>query len=336
MKIIDMHCDTISKIREMRTDGNATGLRENNLMLDLLRMKKCGYSVQNFALFVEMQKGKSPFLEVKQLLTIFQQEMEENAELISQVCTAEQIQQNEKAGKMSALLTVEEGGVCEGKIENLHYLYQQGVRMLTLTWNFPNEIGYPNFNMEGNFYTPNTKEGLTAFGIEFVQEMERLGMLIDVSHLSDAGFYDVLEYTKKPFVASHSNARALCPVVRNLTDDMLRKLASRGGVAGINYCSDFLKEGKGRTDIDGRDPKNWGGGCASIEDIARHARHMADVGGVDCIGLGSDFDGIPPYPGLSGVEVIWQIAEWLKKYQFHESEIDKILYENVFRVYKEL
>lgn len=345
MKVIDMHCDTISEILEKRKKGQDIFLRQNDLMIDLQRMKQGNYSVQNFALFVEQEKGVSSFDKVKELLVLFQEEMEENKDLISQVTTTDEIEKNEKSGKLSALLTVEGGEACEGNIENLHYLYQQGVRMMTLTWNFPNEIGYPNFSEKLDFYTPDSTHGLTSTGIQFVEEMERIGMIIDVSHLSDAGFYDVLHYTKKPFVASHSNARAVCPWVRNLTDDMIQKLADRGGVIGLNYCGDFLRDpfsnverdeikGKGLSSFAGRRPAP--DSAATLEDIARHARHMADIGGVECIGLGSDFDGIPPYPGCPKADSMTELADILVKAGFHESEVDKIFYENVFRLYREI
>lgn len=162
------------------------------------------------------------------------------------------------------MLTVEEGGVCEGKVERLEHLYRLGVRMMTLTWNYPNEIGYPALDIrkmaEERVHSAgkgqgepsagmvpfhrraDMERGLTEKGREFVAEMERLGMVIDVSHLSDAGFYDVLRMTNKPFVASHSNARAIDPWVRNMTDDMIRKLSERGGVIGINFCPDFWRK----------------------------------------------------------------------------------------------
>lgn len=336
MRVIDMHCDTIYEILERRKRGEGISLRENSLMVDLTKLKKGGYSVQNFAMYVEQKAGESSFSKVKELLSVFKQEMSDNEDLISQVYTSGDILKNEKEGKLSALLTVEEGGVCEGKLENLHFLYEAGVRMMTLTWNFPNEIGYPNFNEEGDFYTPNTVEGLTETGIEFVREMEKLGMIVDVSHLSDAGFYDVLKYTTAPFVASHSNARTVCPVVRNLTDDMISRLAGRGGVIGLNYSVDFLRDYPDRKAVDGKNPKNWGMGYASLEDIAEHAKHIVNVGGIECVGLGSDFDGIPPHPELSGADAIPKLAQAMAKKGFSENEIDKILYQNVFRLYKEI
>lgn len=319
MKIIDMHCDTIHELWEGRKRGEHMTLRRNNLMLDLERMKKGGYSVQNFALFVEQKPEISSFATVKELLSVFREEMETNADWVSQVMNTKEILENEKEGKLSALLTVEGGEACEGMLENLQYLYDQGVRMMTLTWNFPNEIGHSNFDENQDFFTPNTSEGLTETGIRFVEEMERMGMIVDVSHLSDAGFYDVVKYTKRPFVASHSNARSVCPWVRNLTDDMIRRLADRGGVVGLNYCADFLRDSR-----------------TGELDIGRHARHIADVGGIECVGLGSDFDGIPPYQGCPKAEQMDKLAAIFEKNGFSQREIDKILYQNVFRVYKEI
>lgn len=319
MKIIDMHCDTIHELWEGRKRGEHMTLRRNNLMLDLERMKKGGYSVQNFALFVEQKPEISSFATVKELLSVFREEMETNADWVSQVMNTKEILENEKEGKLSALLTVEGGEACEGMLENLQYLYDQGVRMMTLTWNFPNEIGHPNFDENQDFFTPNTSEGLTETGIRFVEEMERMGMIVDVSHLSDAGFYDVVKYTKRPFVASHSNARSVCPWVRNLTDDMIRRLADRGGVVGLNYCADFLRDSR-----------------TGELDIGRHARHIADVGGIECVGLGSDFDGILPYQGCPKAEQMDKLAAIFEKNGFSQREIDKILYQNVFRVYKEI
>ena len=257
MRFADMHCDTISRLFGLKEEGKQEGLRENGGHVDLLRMRKGGYLLQNFALFVELERDGDPWERVCGLRAFYAEEMEANADLIAPVLKFSDIAANEAAGKMSALLTVEEGAVCKGEPEKLRTLYDMGVRMLTLTWNFPNELGEPNFDrelmkeyrrrkdqasFERFFHTPNLEGGLTERGRAFVAEMEELGMIPDVSHLSDRGFYDMLETAKKPFVASHSNAREICPCVRNLTDDMIRKLAERGGVMGLNFCADFLEE----------------------------------------------------------------------------------------------
>lgn len=336
MKMIDMHCDTIYEILEAKKRGEKISLRDGKLMVNLNKLKQGGYGVQNFALFVKQEAGISPFENVKELIATFQEEMRENSDIISQVTTADEIIENQRAGKLSAFLTIEGGEAIEGSLDKLQYVYEQGVRMMALTWNYSNEIGFPNFKQGVDFFTPNMEDGLTTTGIEVVQEMERLGMIVDVSHLSDAGFYDVLNYTQKPFVASHSNARAVSPWVRNLSDDMIIKLANRGGVIGLNFCADFLK-GQRRSEI----IKSIGlmaseDFSAGYEDILRHARHMANVGGVECIGIGSDFDGIPAYEGMPTPDTMPQLAEYLCKNGFHEREVDLIMYGNVLRVYREV
>jgi len=242
----------------------------------------------------------------------------------------EDIASNEKAGKMSGMLTVEEGAVCKGEIAKLQRLYDMGVRMLTLTWNYPNELGFPNLDSTRGkivdyFFTPDTKGGLTDKGREFVAEMERLGMIVDVSHLSDAGFYDVLEVAKKPFVASHSNARGVCGCVRNLTDDMIRKLAERGGCTGLNFYADFLRT----VPVGETNP-------GAIEDVVRHAMHITNVGGIEVLGLGSDFDGIDTNEALPGAESMDRLWDALHKAGYLRSELDKIFAGNVLRVYREV
>lgn len=356
MKIVDMHCDTISRLLELEEKGTPEGLRENTGHLDLLRMKQGGYLLQNFALFVEISREQDPWEKVCRLYECYRRELEKNRDLVAPVLCRDDIAANEAAGKLSAMLTVEEGAVCRGELGKLRKLYDMGVRMLTLTWNYPNELGCPNRIgelsekvgrlrkqmreypadsaeyqallaeagpvMEECFHTPNTAEGLTERGREFVAEMETLGMIPDVSHLSDKGFYDVLAVTKKPFVASHSDARAVCPNVRNMTDDMIRKLAERGGVMGLNYCADFLEEVPA-----GR--KNPG----TVAAIVRHAGHIVNTGGIQVLGLGSDFDGIDTHEELPGAESMEKLWDALKAAGFTEAQLDLVFGGNVLRVY---
>lgn len=324
MKVIDMHCDTIGELFALRQQGNARTLRENHFHIDLKRMKGSGYMLQNFALFVQLKKVDDPWERVCRMHELYEKELEQNSDLIAPVYRFGDIAANERAGRMSALLTVEEGAVCKGEIEKLRELYRFGVRMMTLTWNYPNELGHPNFSRGQSHYEPNTAQGLTERGREFVAEMEALGMIPDVSHLSDAGFYDVLEVTKKPFVASHSNARAVCPWVRNMTDDMIRKLSERGGVMGLNFCADFLEEVP-------EGQKNPG----TVAAVVRHAKHIADVGGINVLGLGSDFDGIDTHEELPGAQSMERLWDALKQGGFTEEELDRIFWKNVLRVYEE-
>lgn len=327
MKVADMHCDTISEIlydRKSKTP-KGTSLQKNGLHIDLEKMKKGDYLMQNFALFVELKKRESPFEWCMELADTFYTQMEANRDFIAPVRNYGDIIKNMESGRMSALLAIEEGGVCKGNLAFLRDFYRLGVRMLTLTWNYPNEIGYPNRRKEVAYGVPDTVNGLTPFGIEFMQEMERLGMIVDVSHLSDAGFYDVAKYAKKPFVASHSNARSVCGHVRNLTDDMLKKLAECGGVTGINYEPSFLHTYTSKE-------KEY----ATIAQVVAHIEHIADVAGTECIGLGSDFDGITTNHELPDASYLPMLEDALWKAGFGQDEIEGIFYKNVLRVYREV
>lgn len=339
MKIADMHCDTISEIWESRKQsasqkgGSPQQLYRNDLHIDIRKMKKAGYLLQNFALYVDLKKGLDPFEYVMELIDVFREEMGKNKNDIGVIKTYDEILANECQGKMSVLMTIEEGGCCKGEIGNLERLYQLGARMMTLTWNYPNELASPNLfiksaekgstlkNDEG-FNLFDSSKGLTEKGFFFIQRMEELGMIIDVSHLSDAGFWDIVQHTKKPFVASHSNARALCGHCRNLTDDMIRAVAGRGGVIGLNFYGCFLNE---TNDSHSR-----------VARMAAHARHMLNVGGSGCLGLGSDFDGISGELEIQDCSQMQKLVEGLERAHFTGTEIENILWRNVMRVYREM
>jgi membrane dipeptidase len=328
MKVIDMHCDTISELFYARRDGKDYSLLSNQCHVDLNKMKKGDYLLQNFALFTELQREKKPFEYCMQLADLFYTEMEQHKDIIGAVTTYEDIEENRRIGRMSALLTIEEGGVCQGEIGFLRDFYRLGVRMMTLTWNYPNELGYPNKAVQNGdemYFAPDTEHGLTETGIQFVEEMERLGMIIDISHLSDAGIMDVFRYTTKPFAASHSNARAIASAPRNLTDEMIKLLSERGGVAGINYYSGFLC-----------DSKNGEREISRVEDMIAHMKHMKQIGGIQCIGLGSDFDGIGGELEIGSPEDLPVLERAMRKAGFTESEIEAVFYKNVLRVYKEI
>lgn len=326
MLVADMHCDTISELFHGRENGKLYNLKKNELHMDLEKMKKGDYLLQNFAMFVELKNHADPMEHCLKLIDLFYQELKENEEHIAIALKYDDIEKNKKLDKISAFLTIEEGGVTRCDLAHLRNFYRLGVRMLTLTWNFENGIGFPNYSLmpdgKSDYRLPNTTDGLTEFGMEFIHEMERLGMIIDVSHLSDRGFYQVLQNTTKPFVASHSNARQICPHVRNLTDDMIRKLADRGGVTGMNYYPIFLEE-----DVEDK---------GTIASIVKHIKHVANIGGYECIGLGSDFDGIPLHKELSDASLMPLLAEALAKEGLTNTQIEGIFYKNVLRVYKEI
>lgn len=335
MKVIDMHCDTIWEIYKSKLLGNDSKLKENNFHVDLNKLVDGDYLLQNFAIFIDIKKYKNPYKILQEVIKVYYEEIEDNKDIISPVYSYDDIINCKKQNKIGALLTIEDGGALEGSLENLKTVYNKGVRLITLTWNHVNGIGFPNFKLnidkvgniieKPNFTMPNTEFGLTEFGIDLVREMEQLGIIVDVSHLSDAGFYDVLKYTKKPFVASHSNSRFITNSVRNLTDDMIKKIADRGGITGINFCSDFVKP----------TPHN-GLTFTYIEDLVKHINHIKNIGGIEVIALGTDFDGVKSTLEINDASKIQLLAEALLKSGLNYDEVEKIFYKNAIRVYKEL
>lgn len=321
MRVIDFHCDTISELYNYGQKGNIKNLKLNDIHLDIERMKKSNYMMQVFASYINLSENKMPLETCLNHIDLFYNELEKNKDDIGIVYTYNDILKNQKENKMSALLSIEEGGVCKGDLAILRNLYRLGVRMMTLTWNYENELSYPN----GHFYDETTKErkGLKEKGFEFIQEMEKLGIIIDVSHLSDDGIYDVYNNTKRPFIASHSNARSICSHQRNLTDDMIKKIGERGGIIGVNFYSSFLKNNLTNKDT------------SMIEDIISHMKYIANKGGIDVVGLGSDFDGIDCKLEFKDSSNINKIAEYMKYNGFKEDEIEKIFYKNALRLFKE-
>ena len=320
MKVVDMHCDTIGELWKAEKAGKPISLRSNSLHIDLEKMQKGDYLLQNFAMFVFLGREKDPLVNVLEMIDVYNRAMAENADIIGPVLKYEDIEKNRAAGKLSGMLTIEEGAVLKGNPYVVRSLYQLGVRMLTLTWNFENEIGYPNTIVKAKDYDPSRHYGLKPEGIEIVREMNRVGMIVDVSHLGDDGFWDVVKYCDGPFVASHSNARAVCNHTRNMTDDMIRALADKGGVMGLNFCGDFLNpNGKSR-----------------VEDMVRHAKHIIGVGGSDILGLGTDYDGIDGDLELDHCDKMPLLAQEMERQGFSTEQIEKIFHGNVLRLYREV
>ncbi len=305
MKLIDLHCDTI--LRCVDSNGEIK-LGKNDLCIDLQKLKKAGSLAQFFAMYVDLEKDVEPMDRCLDMIDNFYNEIEENSDDIAFAGSIADMEKNSTEGKISAFLAVEEGGAIEGKLQNLRNLYRLGVRLITLTWNFPNCIGYPNFEWK------HMDKGLTPFGAEVVAEMNRLGMIIDVAHLSDEGFYDVARLSEKPFVASHSNARAVENHTRNLTDDMLRTLAAKGGVTGINLEPTFLGNG------------------GTVEAMIRQISHMRKVAGIEVVAIGTDFDGTSPLTAVKDIGCMDILFDGLKKSGFTAGEIDMLAYKNAERV----
>lgn len=209
-----------------------------------------------------------------------------------------------------ALITIEGGELLEGDAARLEALDRAvRVRMLGLTWNFENELGYPAMGGDAR--------GLKPGGFALLREMDRLGVLADVSHLNEAGFWDVCERAQLPPVASHSNCRWLCDVPRNLRIEQARALIERGGFIGINFYAGFLRE-------DGR---------ASVDDVVRHIDALMELGGEKCVGFGSDFDGISVSPqGLASPADFPRLLDALSRRGYAPSQIEDIAGLNLYRL----
>ncbi len=224
---VDAHCDTIVKLC-----GRGEELLEAPCMqLDLKRLEAFPRAVQFFAVWLDPVYYPIAMRQTMKYIAFYYKQLEKNAESIRHINTFADIIRNKEQGRHSAVLSLEGGEALEGELSALEIYHRLGVRAITLTWNHRNALADGAAeNVTGG--------GLTRFGRDVLREMEQLNMLVDVSHLSDAGFWDVERLAQKPFIASHSNARAVCPHARNLTDDMLRALAAKGGVAGLNFYPD--------------------------------------------------------------------------------------------------
>lgn len=308
MNSIDLHCDTA-----LRLYHEDLKLNKSICKVDIEKLKKAKALAQVFATFIELDCVDNPYSEFKRIYNNLVREIEANSKDIVIVRNLDELDKASNCGKIGAFLSIEEGEVLEGKIERVKEMYDLGIRFITLTWNFPNSIGYPNSGFE------HKNNGLTEIGKEIVLEMERFGIIPDCSHLSDAGFYDLIDICKKPFVATHSNARGVTNHSRNLTDDMIVSLANKGGVMGLNFCSPFLGDKK----------------IPTIEDMIRHIKYTKNIGGIDVLALGTDFDGIENEVEIENIGEIDKLSYALGKNGFSDDEIDKIFFGNVKRVMKE-
>lgn len=310
MFICDCHCDTLTELY----NKNAS-LYENEQHFDIKRQIALGGGLQFCAIYVptEVFRYQGGLRYTLCLLDKYNQEIKklhENGIDVLQVRTAEDAG-NVLKHKAATLLAIEEGGAIDGSLEALRCLYELGVRAMTLTWSNRNDIA-DGINEEA------TGSGLTLFGKQVVAEMNRLGMLVDVSHISTAGFWSVIETSTKPIIATHSNAKSLCSHPRNLNDEQIKALAQNGGLAGITFAGQFLEE-------------DWRN--ASIESVYKHIDYMLNlIGNDDHIGFGSDFDGIshPPY-NIQGVQDYKPLIEYLSKY-YSDETINKITHQNVINL----
>ena len=307
--IIDLHCDTLTRDMWASQPPACGPLVNPAYHIALGKMPRNLRWVQCFAIFVpDNYRGQDAIDFFDRYRAVFDRQMVAHGDKVSPCRSFSDMEQALEAGKFAAVLTVEGGAALAGQPERAQVLRDAGVRMLTLTWNGPNELGSGH----------DSSAGLTACGREAVAELERCGVLVDVSHLNDRGFEDLLSVAKKPFVASHSNARSVCGHLRNLPDAFIREIADRGGLIGLNYSKDFLSDS----------------GRGNLDDLYRHVCRFLELDAGACLALGSDFDGTDIHPDLDSVEKSLSIYGYLTQHGIPADTADGILFGNAWRFFK--
>ena len=262
--------------------------------------------MQFFAAFVDSDKVENSVAYTLEQIDEFYRMLDAWGSDIVEI-TGENVDDVMANGPIGAVLTIEGGDAIGGSLHVLRIMRRLGVKAMTLTWNRENAIGTPAI-LDG-------ESGLKPFGFACVQEMNRLHMAIDVSHLNVAGFWDVMKTTTEPIMATHSNAKAECDHFRNLEDDQIKAIIHQKGFIGLNFASDFL-----------RGPKS------NLDDLLRHADYILSLGGEDVLGLGSDWDGIEQFPEeLEGAQSFQKILERFQKAGYAETLIKKIAHGNLVR-----
>ncbi len=303
MRFFDIHCDTAT---ECLYHFNNKNLNEGAYHLSLERGAYFDAWAQVFAVFVPDELRGKAAIDYYEKARDYIYEQEQLFPDKIKICrTSEDIEIAVKEGRCAAIMSVESGAPFAGQIDRINALYDDGIRLCTLTWHGSNELG------DGN--KVKNAGGLSPFGIEALRRMNELGMIADVSHLSDAGFWDVADNALRPFVASHSNSRVLCPHSRNLTDDMFSTIAEFGGIVGMNFCPDFLNSDREKADM---------------TDIIRHTERFLSLGGENVVCMGSDFDGTDMPIGIIGIESMGKLYELFLKHNYSEEQVQKIFWKN--------
>jgi len=312
--VFDAHCDTI-----LEAKNKNCGIRENRLHVDLKRGSRYTPYAQVFAVFTrpaaswtELDYSKDwPEAVLKnigaELLNKLLYEFEINADMLTLCKSASDVKAAAERGKIAALIAIEGAELLGCEISDLERVYEKGVRLINLCWNYDNPLC-------GAANGP-TKSGLTKRGEAFVGRMQELGVAVDLSHASERTFWDVAGITKRPVIAGHSNAKAVCDNPRNLTDSQFREIVRLRGVAGLNLYPEFLKAG----------------GIAEIDDLVRHAEHFLELGGEKALCLGGDLDGIDSPPkGMTGIESYGEVYNAMLRRNYPEDLVRDIFYNNLF------
>lgn len=366
--VIDTHNDVTSPMLDQGFDLGMSGdlpTAKIKTHTDLRRLKAGGFDAVFFAIYVGKEfvgrapaEGGGAARRALDMISVVYDQVRRHPEL-EMARTAADIRRIAAKGKIASLMGIEGGHAIEDSLHALRMFYRMGVRYMTLTHTNTNDWA----DSEGDVNNPKVKHhnGLTDFGREVVREMNRLGMMIDISHVADKTFYDVISVTHAPVIASHSSARALAPHTRNMTDDMLRAVAKNGGVVMVNFYNGFvdprkaanaLRERGLQDELNQKYPGNaqrvqeelrrWreanNPGKTSLSMLIDHFDHIIKVAGIDHVGIGADFDGIPldgAPEGMEDVSKMVNITLELMKRGYTDADIKKVLGENLLRVMTE-
>ena len=307
--LIDLHCDTLTDCKYAA--GNPDTLDDPKRVLSLSAIPRDVRWAQFFAIFIpDEQRGRAAIDYFDQNRRNFDRQMKRFSDRVSPCRSLGDMEAAFAQSKTAAFLTVENGSALAGDLSRVRVLAEAGVCAVTLVWNGENEIGSGH----------STGHGLSAFGRAVIPEMERCGILVDVSHLNDPGFEDLLEVAQKPFLATHSNARAVAGHRRNLTDEMIREMVRRGCLIGLNYFVSFLRDG---------------GEVTSLDDLYRHIVHFLELGASKNLALGSDFDGAALPDCLNTPQKAAEAYGYLLARGIGQKPADGIFYQNARRFFAE-
>lgn len=312
MFVFDAHCDTLMDVVAGKRRLAETGKGGH---IDIPRLRQGGVGAQVFAAWIEREfLPGSGARRACQDIDAFYREVEDNPDDLAFVRSAADLARAQQEGKIGAILAIEGGEALDGSVEMIRIFHRLGVRLMTITWSDRNELGDGAYDPTGG--------GLTKAGVQVVREMNRMGMVVDVSHASDATFWSILQNTTGPLVASHSNSRALFDHPRNLTDEQVRAIAERGGVVCATLVKPFL-----------------GPGYNSVAGVVDHIDHFVKIAGVEHVGIGSDFDGVGPdglVDGIADASQIGLVAEEMRRRGRPEHEVEAIMGRNLTRVFSEI
>lgn len=306
--LIDLHCDTLTDCK-YTSGGETDTLDDPQRVLRLSNIPQGVHWAQFYAVFIpDEYHGAEAVAYYERNRDSFFRQTERFSSRVLRCRTCDDLEEAFRTGRTAAFLSVENGSALAGDLDRVPLLAADGVKAVTLTWNGENEIGSGH----------QTGHGLSPFGKQVIPQLEKYGILVDVSHLNDAGFADLLEVAERPFVATHSNARAVAAHKRNLTDGMIREMVRRKCLIGLNYFVAFLRE----------DRK-----VESLDDLYRHVDHFLSLGAEKCLALGSDFDGADLPPALDSCEKVPPLGEFLAG-QLGRELAEKILWKNALEFFR--